>query len=216
LQKGDWAIWRSFAHCKRAIEQFVAHLLIAKEQLSNLSLIRSLQKSDWTICRSFAHCKRAIERFVAHPHIAKERLLAQLLFRSFKKSERAKMSEKWAISQIAHFLLKKRAIAHFQNERLPNPEERPWKINFFVLKVIEKSEKIVYVFCLWCKTKNIFRNYHLGVTNLFVSSVAFRRVYSIVGLQKLCFEKGLWNSSSESCTEPGPRLSIWLRAPRGS
>jgi len=34
------------AHCKRAIEQFVAHSLIAKERLSDLSLICSLQMSE--------------------------------------------------------------------------------------------------------------------------------------------------------------------------
>jgi len=76
----------SFAHCKRAIKQFVAQLLNAKEQLSNLSLICSLQKSDWAICCSFAHFKRAIEQFVAHLLIAKER--------SFKKRENErKMSD---------------------------------------------------------------------------------------------------------------------------
>jgi len=42
--------------------QFVAHSLIAKEQLSNLLLIRSLQKIDLLLNRSFALSKRVKEQ----------------------------------------------------------------------------------------------------------------------------------------------------------
>jgi len=98
-----------------------AHLLMVH--------FRSFQMSDWSIARSFALCKRANEQSLfALFKRATKREIALLLFQkerslfcSFKKSERAKMSKKWAIFQIAHFLLKKRAIAHFQNERMPNP-----------------------------------------------------------------------------------------------
>jgi len=82
------------AHCKRAIERF------------------------------FAHCKRAIEQFVTHLLIAKERSLTESLFRSFALSKRVKeqklaKNERFPKSLI--FCSKKRAIAHFQNEPLPNP-----------------------------------------------------------------------------------------------
>jgi len=102
LQKSDWVIYRIFAHCKRAIEQFVAHSLIAKERLSNLLLICSLQKSDWGICCSFAHCKRAIACSIA-------------------LSKRAKMSKKRAISQITHFLLKKKSDRSFSKWAIAQP-----------------------------------------------------------------------------------------------
>jgi len=105
LQKNDWAIYCSFTHCKRAIERFVAHSLIVKEQMSDCSLICSLQKRKWAIVCSFALFKRAIARSIALSKRAKnERFPKLLIFHS----------KKWA-------------IAHFQNERLPNPAEIPEK-----------------------------------------------------------------------------------------
>jgi len=100
---------RSFAHC--------SFPLFSKERLSDRSFCCSLQKSKWAIA--------------LFSLFSKERQKERSLFRSFKKndeksnrsftlSKRAK-EQKWGIWKIANFLLKKRAIAHFQNEQMANP-----------------------------------------------------------------------------------------------
>jgi len=78
---------------------------------------RSFQKSECAI----ALFKRTMKRAIALSLFQKERWKERSLICSFKKSERAKMSEKWVIFQIAHFSIKKRAIAHFQSEQMVNP-----------------------------------------------------------------------------------------------
>jgi len=86
LQKNDIAIYCSFTHCKRAIERFVAHSLIVKEQMSNCLLICSLQKRKWAIVCSFALFKRAIARSIAlSKRVKNERFPKLLIFHSKKK-----------------------------------------------------------------------------------------------------------------------------------
>jgi len=90
------AIARSFALLKRVNERSL--------------FFRSFQKSDQMSDRSFAFSKRATKRAFA---LSKRATKKRSLFRSFKKSEREKMSEKWAIFQIAHFSLKKKSHRSF-------------------------------------------------------------------------------------------------------
>jgi len=87
---------RSFAHH--------SFLLFSKEQLSDRLLICSFKKSECAI----ALCKRVIalsKTAIAHSLFQKEQKLA--------KNER--------FSKLLIFCSKKRTIAHFQNERMPNP-----------------------------------------------------------------------------------------------
>jgi len=69
-------------------------LLFSKERTKERSLFRSFKKSDKKSDHSFAFSKRAKEQ-------------------KWAKNER--------FSKSLSFRSKKRAIAHFQNERMPNP-----------------------------------------------------------------------------------------------
>jgi len=141
FQKSDWTIARSFA-------------LLKKERMSDCSFCRSLQKSEWALALfllfskerpkewslfcSFKKSDKKSYRSFALSNRATKRAIALLLFRKEWKSKNerkwAKMCKKWAIFQIDHFSLKKRAIAHFQNERMPNPavDHKKWSSSEFM------------------------------------------------------------------------------------
>jgi len=93
FQKSDWAIALFVALCKRANERL---LFFCSFQKSN-------EKSD---C-SFALSKRATKRAIAHS--------------LFQKEQKSKNEQKMSNFPNHSFFFKKRVIAHFQNERMPNP-----------------------------------------------------------------------------------------------
>jgi len=110
--------------------------------------------------RSFlALFKRATKRAIALLLFQKEQQKEWSLFRSFKKSDE-KSDRSFALSNRAkdQKWAKKRAIAHFQNERMPNPDVL---LLFFVIIIIFHWAVHVHVllllFCychntsLWCR-----------------------------------------------------------------
>jgi len=124
----------------------------------------------------FALFKRATKRAIALSLFSKERPKERLLFRSFKKSDpsfkesdrsfalskRAKISKKWAIFQIANFLLKKKNDRSFSKWA----NAQPWCIVYKLhrsgwplehQRKIENNDK-----CCKSESIHIYKNYTMA------------------------------------------------------
>jgi len=113
-----------------------AYLLFSKVQLCNRTAVALNKKCDCAIalfCCSFKKCNCAISLFCCFfkkcdcvitlfSHFSKVQQKVQSHNLSFKKSKWAKCLKNVQISKSHFICTLKRAIAHFQSERLPSPD----------------------------------------------------------------------------------------------
>jgi len=159
---------RSFAYYQ--YEQMLgnhsfAHLLNRSPLIFRRAIVWLLaqslfKKSEWAIALFFALCKRAKEGSLLCRSFEKREWAIALFVALFKRATKRviALSRKWA---------EKRAIAHFQNERMPNPASYPWLCGtHFLWKLLTKMcLPFTWNYCKSLLTQLGYKEYTVRIKN---------------------------------------------------